>query len=372
MNRIKHNTKLHILHVTYDMEIGGTEQVIKQLAGGLDPAKFTSSVLCINNSIGPMGRDLQNTGIKHYILGRNPGLDGSLIKAIRKLIYDIDVDVLHCHQYTPYTYGVLASIFTQKRVIYTEHGRFYPDSYRWKRRLINPLLSLATESITAISEATKSALIHYEWFAERSIQVVYNGIKKKPTSLKTQEIRDKYGIKQHDTVLGTISRLDPIKNQIMMIDSFDQVLAKRPDCKLLIVGDGPERENLERHVESLNLQNNIVFTGFKDDPKPYLDVIDVFLLSSLSEGTSMTLLEAMSEAKPCVVTNVGGNIEILKHEDTGMIVESGNTDAFASTILTVLSDKTLYAKIARNAQDNFNGKFELQFMIDAYQRLYSD
>jgi len=364
--------KLHILHVTYDMEIGGAEQVIMQLVKGLDSAKYTSSVLCINDKIGSMGIELQNDGVQHYSLGRQPGLDFSLIKSIRELLREIDVDVLHCHQYTPYTYGVLAAMFMHKKVIYTEHGRFYPDSYSWKRRLINPIISRATDSTTAISAATKDALVHYEWFPARSIEVIYNGLKKKPRSTETDSIRSELGLTTNQIIAGTISRLDPIKNQTMMIHAFDLVRKERPDCVLLLVGDGPERETLEQQVSTLNLQDHVIFTGFKTDPKPYLDLIDVFLLSSHSEGTSMTLLESMSEGKPCVVTAVGGNVEILDHEISGMIVDSGDTKGFADAVLRLLNDSALFNDISAKARQAFNEKFELQYMIDAYQLLYDD
>jgi len=168
--------KVKILHLTYHMGIGGTEQVIYQLVRHADETLFDNSIACIEGEVGPIGQKLQETGTDFHVFNRVPGFDTALIKSVRDLIKNQRIDIIHCHQYSPFVYGVLAALFTRTKVIFTEHGRFHPDRFSWKRRMVNPVLGLATFSITAISEATKNALAHYEWFSGRSIKVIYNGI----------------------------------------------------------------------------------------------------------------------------------------------------------------------------------------------------
>ncbi len=364
--------RLKILHLTHDMGIGGTEQVIKQLITGLDQAKFDCQVLCLDGQIGPLGNQLQAQGIVIDNLHRQPGFDLALIKAIRDVLRIQQVDILHCHQYTPYFYGVLAAMFTNVRVIYTEHGRFHPDGYSWKRRVVNPLLNLATDSITTISEATRQALIHYEWFPARSIKVIYNGIRDNASDIANTKDRSSIELPDEAIVFGTIARLDSIKNHRMMLDSFSIVRKQRPDTRLLIVGDGPERDALNNHAQALGIESSVLFTGFQTDTPRFLAFMDVFLLSSFSEGTSMTLLEAMSFSKPCVATAVGGNIELLQHRESGLLSESGNSEDFANSMLEVLADSALKETLGRNARNVFLSKFELNYMIEAYWRLYAD
>ena len=227
------------MHLTYDMRIGGTEMVIKNLIEGSDSSLFDMSIYCIETPIGPWGIDMQNAGLAITSKARKPGFDISLIFAIRKHIKTYNIDLLHCHQYTPWVYGVLAAFGTKTKVIFTEHGRFYPDSSTWKRKLINPWLCRITTHITAISKATKQALIDYENVPEARIDVIYNGIQPLKVDLaRTPALRQKLNIPNNSLILGTIARLDPIKNHKMMLDAFAKVIKSHPETVLVIVGEG--------------------------------------------------------------------------------------------------------------------------------------
>ena len=157
------DTKIKILHVTFNMGIGGTEQVIRQIIENSDAEKFTHEILCIDSTIGSLGQALQEKGIHVESVKRQPGTDFKLMQFIRRLIKQRKINILHCHQYTPYFYGVLSALWTSSRVIFTEHGRFYPDRHNFKRRFINPLLVLGTDCITAISKSTADAVAKYEY-----------------------------------------------------------------------------------------------------------------------------------------------------------------------------------------------------------------
>ena len=141
--------------------------------------------------------------------------------------------------------------------------------------------------------------------------------------------------------IGTISRLEPIKNQTMMINAFFKVKQKIPDIRLILIGDGAKMQELKHLAKKLGIEDDIIFTGFIDNPQRFITVFETFLLSSFSEGTSMTLLEAMSLAKPCVVTNVGGNPEIVKDKKTGLLVPSDDAPPFAAAVLTLLTNKKM-------------------------------
>lgn len=368
--------KIKVLHITFDMAIAGTEQVIRQLVENTDPKQFEVAICCIDGKIGELGQKLQAQGVTFYTLKRGGGFDRGLVADLKKLVQDKHIDVLHCHQYTPYIYGLFASFGTRANVIFTEHGRFYPDSYKWKRYVLNPLLSLFTFAITAISQATNDALVKYENFPRRKIRTLYNGIRENnPIELKgflaeAKNLRHELGLSDETLVFGTISRLDSIKNQDMMIRAFALTRTQYPNCHLLIVGDGPEREKLEALVDELNMRKHITFTGFKVDPKPWFAVIDVFLLSSLSEGTSMTLLEAMAFAKPSIVTDVGGNPEIVAAEKTGLVTPTKDVNTFYHAMLRLAQNRGLATRLGAQAQQRFREQFTVRVMADSYQQLY--
>lgn len=363
--------KLKILHLTYDMRIGGTEQVIKNLVENTDQQQFEMSILCIESPLGPFSDDLLAKGIAITALTRSPGFDRKLIQQIRIYIKQHNIDVLHCHQYTPWVYGVLAAFATRTKVIFTEHGRFYPDSSSWKRKFINPWLHKITATTTAISNATRDALATYENLPAKDIQVIYNGIA--PLEIDQQQVellREDLGIGLNTLCLGTVARLDPIKNHLMMLHAFKQVLDDGIDAKLLIVGDGEMRETISDLISELKLKQHVIMTGYQAKPQNHLALMDIYLLSSFSEGTSMTLLEAMSIGKPCVVTNAGGNPEIIEHQINGLVTTNDDANAFAAAITTLAHNPDLRKSMSEQSRQRFEQKFSATSMVQQFQHLY--
>jgi glycosyltransferase involved in cell wall biosynthesis len=365
--------KINILHLTYDMRIGGTETVIKNLVEGINHDRYNVKILCIEPQVGPFGQQLIDAGYLVTTLGWTGGFDKSLFKEIRSHLIENSVDVLHCHQYTPWFYGAVAAAFTKTKVIFTEHGRFHPDRSSWKRRIINPCLMLFTDHVTAISEATKLALNKFEFIRQKKIRVIYNGIKPLQRDVnKALEIKEALNINCNSLVFGTVARLDPIKNQELMIRAFAKVLNERKDCILLMVGDGDERTYLESLVNELEVDNNVIFTGYISSPVDYIVVIDIFLLSSFSEGTSMTLLEAMSLQKPCVVTDAGGNKEVIEHDFNGFVTKNNELSGFAASMLELSINDEKRQKMGHNSKARFDRIFSAENMVNAFCHYYSE
>jgi len=363
--------KIKVTHLTFDMRIGGTEQVIKNLVENTDPQQVEASILCIESPLGPFADDLLNNGVEITAFSRSPGFDHSLIKQIRNYIKRNKIDILHCHQYTPWVYGALAAIATKTQVVFTEHGRFYPDSTTWKRKLINPLLHKITAATTAISNATKDALTIYEYLPREDIQVIYNGIAPPVIDQHNiDQLRDELNIGKDTLCLGTIARLDPIKNHPMMLNAFKGVLNSGIDAKLLIIGDGEMRSTIIGLIDELALTQHVIMTGYIAKPHAHLALMDIYLLSSLSEGTSMTLLEAMSIEKPCVVTDAGGNPEIIANKVNGLVTKNDDAKAFADAIIELASDSGMRRSMGEASHQRFDKMFSVNAMTDLFLTLY--
>ena len=361
------------MHLTYDMRIGGTEMVIKNLIEGSNSALLDMSIYCIETPIGPWGIEMQSAGLSITTSARKPGFDSSLIFAIRKHIKHNEINILHCHQYTPSVYGVMAAFGTKTKVIFTEHGRFYPDSSSWKRKIINPWLCRITNYVTAISQATKQALVDFENLPNRRIEVIYNGIKPLEVNpLKTLELRQKLNIPDKSLILGTVARLDPIKNHKMMLEAFAQVLKANPNTVLVIVGDGEERDNIIKYIQVLELEKKVIMPGYESEPQHYLALMDIFILSSLSEGTSMTLLEAMSLGKPCVVTDAGGNKEVIANNKNGIVTKNDDATEFSQAILKLAEDKVLFKQYGIEGSARFTRLFDVSVMVKRFNDYYEE
>ncbi|PAV27039.1 glycosyltransferase [Tamilnaduibacter salinus] len=367
----EHIRPIRILHVTFNMGFGGTEQVIRQLVQNLPADAYRNEIVCIDGFVGEMGQQLQSEGVTVQTLPRGQGLDVRLAGKLRRIIRRGGIDIVHCHQYTPFFYGWLASLGLSAQVVFTEHGRFHPDRYRYKARWINPLMARLTPALVAISQATREALVEYEFMPRCRIDVIYNGIQGfDPDAAGAAELRRELGIPASDTVLGTVSRLDPVKNQRMMLEAFQQFHQQHPDSWLLLVGDGPDRSRLEAYARELAVSDQVVFTGFQSRPSTYLQAMDVFLLSSHTEGTSMTLLEAMSLGIPPVVTDVGGNPEIVTHRQDGMLVPTEDPERMAQALEDIVSDPAFQQSLSATAKQTFNHRFSVEVMTDAYRRCY--
>ena len=363
--------KTNILHVTFDMPIAGTEQVIYNLIAHSDPNRYHHSLCCIEAPVGAIGEKLKALGYVLYSFQRRPGFDRQLIRDIRKVLKEAQIDIVHCHQYSPYVYGLFASLGLGKKVIFTEHGRLYPDTSSWKRRRINPLMQYVTDQITCISKATIEALVQVENFSRKKVALLYNGVTPVESDVQANiDIRERFGIPLDAIVFGTVSRLDPIKNQAMMLNAFKQVHKRQPNSYLVFVGDGSERPKLESQAQDLGVRTHTIFAGFQVAPQAYFNAIDIFLLSSFSEGTSMTLLEAMSCGLPSVATRVGGNSEVLEDGLTGMLTPNDDADAFASAMQAFVESLELRQKIGRQAAETFKERFDVRVMVEQYHALY--
>jgi len=232
-------------------------------------------------------------------------------------------------------------------------------------------MALFTPSIVAISEATKDALVKYEFIPRHKIQVIYNGIA--PLSRDETEVlrvREELGIPPEAFVVGTVSRLDPVKNQQMMLKAFKEFLDKCPDSYLLMVGDGPDKSELVELAERLHIANRTLFTGFIKAPVHHLAAMDVFLLSSHTEGTSMTLLEAMSLGVPAVATRVGGNPEIIEDSVTGILTEPNEVASFSGAMARMSQNRIDREKLAEAGMLRFREKFSGPVMVKKYSSSY--
>lgn len=346
------------------MNFGGTEQVVKQLIMGTKHS-FEHYILCLDGQIGEFGLNFcEQHSIPYYLENRFISGKIKVIDAIKRHMTDKDIDIIHCHQYTPFFFGTMASFFKPVQVVFTEHGRFHPDSYRYKYYFINKLLQQRANNIVAISEATKLALSKYEFLSNRKIEVIYNGIDN-----DSVEVIPKYNTdKIH---LGSIGRLSPEKNQAALIRLVARLRKDNINAYLTVFGDGEERGKLEKLVEKLELQEYVSLPGFTSKPLDELQKFTIFLLPSYTEGTSMTLLEAMQSEVPIIASSVGGTPEIITHELSGVLLEPEDVEGMAKYCFKIVNDHEFRNSIVENAKTAFNSNFTIHEMCTKYINIYN-
>lgn len=364
-----------ILQVVHSLAIGGTERVVSDLVEEFNDLEFHTSVCCLDG-LGRFGEDLVKAGVRVHVLDRRPGVDLSLASQLRRLYRTEEIDVIHAHQYTPYFYAATAALLAGCiPVIFTEHGRHWPDGLRIKRAVVNQVLRLTTQAYTAVSEFSRQSLVQYEKIPTDRIRVIYNGIgvrEAQTSAFKRKSLREKMRLSEEDLLVLSIGRMDPIKDFKTLIQAFFYAAQRLPRTSLWIVGDGDHeyRKQLECLVEQLRLSEKVKFLGARQDVTEILQACDLFVLPSVTEAASMTILEAMEAGRAVVATCTGGNPELVSHDITGWLVPVGDVSAMAEAVTLLLSDPIKRQDMGRAGRARIRERFTKQIAFAQYRNLY--
>ena len=360
---------MSIVHLVLSMETGGAETVVSHLIRTIDAQHFKVTVICLC-SRGPLADMAEKEGAR--IMVAEPMVKGAsliypyaLLAAVRKE----NPDILHSHSGCGPA-AALVSRYLKIPQIHTEHGRPFPDP-RWMIEL-ERFYALKTRKIVAVSPPLKEYLHRAFRWPDEKVLVIENGIDTDYFSPlpRPEGLLRELGLEPGHRVIGSVGRLSRVKNYPALLHAFRKILTKDPHARLLLVGDGPERENLERTIDSLEMRKACRLTGERFDIRDLLSCMDVFVLPSWSEGTSMSLLEAMSCARPVVASCVGGNQELVHPGQTGFLVQPHDVQSLALSIQTLLDDRTMADSFGENCRKMVLQRYRLGLMVEKYEKLY--
>jgi glycosyltransferase involved in cell wall biosynthesis len=337
--------------------------------------RFEFVFACLDG-LGTLGAELKREGFKVEVLGRRQGLDLRCVRRLAAFVRDQGVDLIHAHQYTPFFYCRAPGwIGHRPPVLFTEHGRFHPDLPSRKRMFFNRFFLRRTDRVVAVGQSVKQALIDNEGIPAKRIDVIYNGVRYGEFSNRSQAreaIRRDLQIDLAAPVAIQVARLDPIKDHLTALRAVQHVSRRMPDFLLLIVGDGPERASIEDAIGELKLAKNVRLLGQRSDVAQLLAAADVFLLTSLSEGIPVTLIEAMCAGLPVVTTAAGGVAEVVVHGQTGCVAKIGNAQELTSDLLRLLSDRELANRFGEQGLQRAQSMFSEAAMHGAYAAAYDE
>jgi glycosyltransferase involved in cell wall biosynthesis len=209
------------------------------------------------------------------------------------------------------------------------------------------------------------------------IMVVPNGIDTKVYGdrLRRNELRQRLGLchggaAADAVVIGSVGRLSEVKRQDLLLRAVASLTESFPQLRLLLVGDGPERQRLEELAAKLGIAERTVFAGYQANPEEYLAAMDLFALTSRHEALPLALLEAWASGLPVVASAVGGIPKVVEQGRTGLLFPSGDCQALVASLRNVLSDKGLASKLARAGVAEVQAKYSLQQMAENYGKQY--
>lgn len=326
--------------------------------------------VCCLDVEGAWAAQLRDEGVPVTSIGRRVGFHPTLGRAVAQVARRHGARVAHAHHYSPFVYAALARIWNPRlRVIYTEHGRLSDAPPSAKRKLANRLFSRAPHEVYTVSRDLKDHIVE-EGFPPSSVSVIYNGIEVQPLARVEERarVRSALGIADETLVIGTIARLDPVKDLPTMIQAVGQ-LAHRTPVLLLVIGDGAERAALEQEAASCTPPGTVRFLGHRDDARSWLAGCDVYANSSIHEGVSLTILEAMSAALPIVATRVGGTPEIVDAH-SGLLVNARDPQAMATALQAIAADPARRLALGRSARRRVEERFTIERMVNEYRDAY--
>jgi sugar transferase (PEP-CTERM/EpsH1 system associated) len=354
--------KITVLHVILSLEIGGMEQVVADLVRNLDRGRFRPVVVCLE-TLGPIAQEITTRGIRVIQLPPMiPKLSLLFPAQLVKVIRETRADVIHAHSGCWFKAAMAGRLAGVRKIIYTEHGRTFPDPKGVI--LMDRLISRLTSRVIAVSQELSEYLLEIVGIPDRKIEVIINGIDMNRFSTPSG--------KPHGTTvcIGIIARLAPVKDIGTLLKAMQIVLRECPDTLLQVVGDGPERDKLEKMAVDLGVGNKVEFSGFRRDIPEILSGIDIFTLTSLSEGTSITILEAMAAGIPVVATRVGGNPALIEEGVNGFLVSADHQEGLAQALLRLVRDESLRKRIGAINRKKAEEEHSIQSMTARYEKLY--
>jgi len=374
--------------VVHAMQVAGAEVLVRETIHRLG-SRIEPTIFCLD-AIGRIGEQMLAEGVPVVCLHRKPnGRDFGVSKRMAAAIRELRIQVVHAHQYSPFFYAALAKPLCgfSFKLILTEHGRHYPDIVSPMRRAVNRLvLDRLADAVNACSHFSGNALCRKDGFRGNRLEIIDNGIDLNrygraggvnPLSFALQGVNTPrspfkiaLGFDPDRQTIACIARFHPIKDHPMLIRAFAIVAAHLPNVDLLLAGEGPDRGRLEELVQSLAITERVKFLSVRKDVPELLKATDLFALTSISEAASLTLMEAMASGCPVVVTDVGGNPELVRQGIDGALVPRGDIEACAKAMIAILSDSATAERMGNAGRERAMERFDLQRTVDRYYQLY--
>ncbi|MFZ5918885.1 MAG: glycosyltransferase family 4 protein [Chloroflexota bacterium] len=379
---------IQVVRIIARLNIGGPAIHTVLLTAGLDPARFQSRLVC--GIVGPNEGDMLDfataRGVSPVIvpaLGREIHLqqDGQAFLQLLKLFRRERPQVVHTHTAKAGLVGRLAArLAGVPVVVHTFHGHVFHGYFGPLKThffiFLERFLVRLSDGIVAVSEGQRRELAAYGIAPLDKIRVVPLGFDLTPFLTATAEDgadwRRRVGLPEDALLVGIVGRLTGVKNHRLFLEMARRVALAVPDVWFVVVGDGELRVDLEARAGELGLAERVRFTGWVRQMAPVYAALDVVVLTSLNEGTPVTLIEGLAAGRPVVSTAVGGVPDIVADGETGLLVPTGDADALAEAIVGLLRDPARRRVMGQAGRESVRGRFAVERLIGDVERLYAE
>jgi len=360
------------------MIIGGAEQQFLELVKGIDKKRFEPIVVTLYPG-GALEPEIKSVpSIEYFCLNKKSKLDFLIIFRILRLLRQKRVDIVQPFL-TPATFFTLLPAVINRTPIkvVTERGSRRKKT-GWGHSLylhIEDFFTRFADWVIPNSESGRRYLID-RGIKPAKIKVIYNGINQHrltPDSTQLTKIRDNLDLPTNGMVVGISASLTPSKDHVTFLHAAGLISDVMPQTRFAILGDGPLKSDLKNLTKDLGIDSRVMFLGNQTDVGPYISFFDIACLcSSDAEGCSNAILEAMAIGKPVIVTDTGGNKELVENGKTGLLVPTRDPQALANAILACIKQPEWAREMGQHAQEMIQKRFSLERMVHDYETLYEE
>lgn len=364
-------TRTRVLWVSKGLGRGGAEHLLVSSARAVDRERFEIEVAYVLPYKDALVPSLGDAGIRTHCIGTGMWGRFTWPWRLRRLVRRRGFDVVHTHMPVPAVAARLLLRPRAPRLVHTEHNTW--RRYRWATYAANRVTYALNDHVIAVSKAVAESIVPGPLPHRRPlppVEVLIHGIdadRQRPGSRPAA--RRLLGLPEDAVVIGTVGNLTPKKDQSTLLCAFRALHDSHPHSRLVVVGTGPLRPALERQARELGLQGSVLFAGMRDDVAEILPAFDVFALSSLFEGLSIALVEALAAGVPAVVTAVGGMPEVITHEREGLLVEPGDPAVLARAVERLLDDGGLRLRMSAAAIERARA-FDIRRAVRRIEQIY--
>jgi sugar transferase (PEP-CTERM/EpsH1 system associated) len=368
-----------VAHIIYRLDTGGMENGLVNLINNMSDEFCSHAIICLTGFT-DFRRRIQKSDVRIYALNKEPGHDLGVHFRLWKLLRNIRPDIVHTRNLAALEMNIVALLAGVRARIHGEHGRdiYDLDGSNWKYRLVRRLCQYFVNRYITVSKDLYHWLVKDIGIPECKVTQIYNGVDTQQfISVNRDQCREKYpqGFNSSNNfIIGTVGRLQPVKNQQYLIKALAGVLRFNPELasylRVVVVGDGDCMQQLRDLAEAEGVVQFCWFSGDRSDVPALLGGFDLFVLPSMAEGISNTILEAMAMGLPVIATDVGGNPELVEKNLTGMLIGVDQTDELKSALLQYVRNSALRELHGINARNRVVRTFSLENMVGSYRMIY--
>jgi len=368
---------LRVLHVIDSLGVGGTERGILKIMDGLDSQSFEQRICAIRGSDPKLAESPSVRGRLLSVGSKARGFQ-FLVFRLMRVMKMYRPHIVHSRNWGAIEAALAGRLAGVPVVIHSEHGYELDmlSGLPLRRRLLRNVVYRLCDSFFTVSRDLQSYHCRQGWISPNRVRVISNGVDTRlfaPNAEARFQIRKRLGLTPESIVLGSVGRMVPIKDHKTLLCSAERLTRSGFDVRVLLVGGGPESEQHRRYAESSDaLNGRLTFVGSELDVSALYQAMDIFVLPSICEGMSNTLLEAMASGLPCVATNVGGNPELVGDGRWGYLFSPKDVAGLTELLERLIAGPDLRARFSRTGREEAVARFSLERMILDYANLYGD